>query len=47
MCGIAGFFDRTNLLDEQQLRQYNDVQKRRGPDGNGTFLGKYLLEILA
>lgn len=37
MCGIAGFFDKTNTLNEEQLHLYNDAQKRRGPDGNGTL----------
>jgi asparagine synthase (glutamine-hydrolysing) len=37
MCGIAGFFDKTNILNEEQLHLYNNAQKRRGPDGNGTF----------
>lgn len=37
MCGIAGFFDRVGNLDESQLHDYNYAQKKRGPDGNGTF----------
>lgn len=37
MCGIAGFFDRKNILNDEQLHLYNVAQKRRGPDGNGTF----------
>lgn len=44
MCGIAGFFNpKKNYVAEetrwrQVLADMNEAQKRRGPDGSGTYL---------
>lgn len=46
MCGIAGFFnpDRDYTIDKEKwmhiLEHMNQVQKRRGPDGEGTYLSQ-------
>jgi asparagine synthase (glutamine-hydrolysing) len=40
MCGISGFFDRTQQLDQSQLEKYNKTLAHRGPDGNGMFFKK-------
>jgi len=37
MCGIAGIFDTTGLreIDRRRLAAMNDIQRHRGPDGEG------------
>lgn len=46
MCGIAGFCNPYRNLEEEQgrwtqvLEQMNHVQKRRGPDDEGTYINK-------
>lgn len=36
MCGIAGYFGF--MADEALLQRMNDVQRHRGPDGEGVFI---------
>ena len=36
MCGINGFFSKTNTLPEDVLRKMNDSINHRGPDANGV-----------
>ena len=40
MCGIAGFFDKSNSLDQHQLLLYNQVLRRRGPDDSDVYFEK-------
>lgn len=35
MCGIAGFFQTSDLLSQTDLENMTDVQKHRGPDASG------------
>lgn len=41
MCGISGFAHReiNNNADEVILRRMNDIQRHRGPDGEGYHMG--------
>ena len=44
MCGIAGFFNPDSNYKEEEskwlhvLDEMNHAQRRRGPDGRGTYL---------
>lgn len=38
MCGIAGFFGRSEEADARLLARFGDALAHRGPDGHGVFL---------
>lgn len=44
MCGITGFVDYNNIINEKSrniLHKMNESIKRRGPDDDGVFFSKY------
>lgn len=40
MCGINGFIDGTNKLNELVLEKFNEAIRHRGPDSEGIFIAK-------
>ena len=37
MCGIVGFWDKTSLLQKDDLKIMTDTLTHRGPDAGGYF----------
>ncbi len=40
MCGICGFWSRSDKLSESVLRRMNEQIRRRGPDGEGFYFAE-------
>ena len=40
MCGIAGVFSNSNLIDDTKLRNAIDILGHRGPDNKQTWISE-------